>query len=93
MFNSRVDPNLQRTIELSLKNEEVDSKFIKIQREGSSIPDLRSIIVSSVCSEVTPSSDQLVVFLANDDMEVKVGLEVMSTLNMPSLIMLPNNKE
>ena len=76
-MNSGEDPNLQRAIELSLKDDEVESKFIKIQKEGTSIPELRSSIVASVCSEVSPSSDQLVVFLANDDMEVKVAIMMM----------------
>ena len=44
-----------------------------------------------VCGNLSASIAHLMVFLANEESQVKLGEELLSTLKIPTVVMLPQN--
>ena len=101
------DSFLQSSVSfLSEKNENLVSKCIQIEKNESNVKNIRTkcksyhrmllfitTFVFVVCSYLSSSIANLLVFLANDESQVKFGEELLSTFQTPSVLMLPQRYE
>ena len=90
---------------LSEKNESVVSRYIQIEKNETNVKNIRTKSKSChrnvgideqklciiVCSQLSSSLSLMMIFLANDESQVKMGEELLSTLEIPSVLFLPQH--